>query len=216
MPNIPFTMSIFKAVEITPTGNGIIAIPDEVLAIDLAALDQYKDLPIIKQWKDKYGFYYLPLKVGIKKTGEKLRGVKRLKFHIEFPSPVIIEDHGPKTEWVKKDIKIVIAPDLKFTVASVVEISNPFKVEWAWEPKVGKVISSSAGQDTAIFEFNKVYCEYLDGDRNLSFIFRAPKGESSFNLAISNIEISYDISFKSDVEEKISKEYSARVLLPTS
>ena len=221
MPMIPFGSStLFKAEIETP--NGVIYTPDQVLATDISNVAP-------SEWRNKFNFYNIgkivkqtirsEMKVGIIKKKENIRGVKKLSFKITFPEYVYIIDHGPKTEWTKKNYSIVIDDKLKFKPVEEIPVELlSISFQWKWEPKIGKVISTSAGQHSAKFEFNATDNEYLDGERSLYFMFRIEKGINlpppSFPISIRDIKVKYDTIFARDIEDEKNEEYKTECILP--
>lgn len=220
MPMIPFGSSaLFKAEIETP--NGVIYIPDQVLATDISNVAP-------SEWRNKFNFYIIgeivnqtirsEMKVGIIKKGKNIRGVKKLSFKITFPEYVYIIDHGPKTEWTKKDYSIVIDDKLKFKLEKIPVELPSISFQWKWEPKIGKVISTSAGQHSAKFEFNATDNEYLDGERSLYFMFRIEKGINlpppSFPISIRDIKVVYDTILSPDNKDCKNEEYKTECILP--
>lgn len=107
---------------------------------------------------------------------------------------VQVQDIGPKTSWVEGvkslDIEVglglgVIGALLSFVELPSIPVTGKVLFKYKWNPKVGAVISASAGRN-ANWTLNKRQGEYLDGSHALVMIIRRRRSVKSLNFRLTH------------------------------
>lgn len=192
-----------------PESEGYIKFDDEILSMNIytAYDDSGEPLPpLLKQWRNKYDFHFIPLNCLLVKHG-KARGVKQLALGAKViggaAKAVQVQDTGPKTKWVegKKSLNIevglgldIIGAVLSFIEFAPVPATGKVLFRYKWNPKLGAVKSGFAGRDMN-WDLNSTQGKYLDGSHTLLMIVRRRRSVKTLHFRLVYGVAVHDVPF---------------------
>ena len=200
-----------EALAVEEEDPGFIELPDIIFSYDIIeeALRNDEELaPMVKQYVEKYNFYYASCKItaGINR---KAKGAKWIlikgKISDRDGKPIIVDDVGPKSNWLKKDAQLGVELKVDFDAVlklfKLIDLPNiaSGNANFKWTPKrlVAEILSGNAGSQVS-WKFSAAEGKFVDGEHQIFFIMRVLKGIDKINFNLTNAEIEYDYSFARD------------------
>lgn len=192
-----------------PESEGYIKLDNEILSVNIytAYDDSGEPLPpLLKQWRNKYDFHFVPLNCLLVKH-KKAKGVKQLMLRAKITGDaakaVQVQDIGPKTKWVEGakslnaelGLSIDIIKDLlTFVEIAPMPVTGKVLFKFKWNPKVGAVKSGFAGRDM-YWELNSTEGKYLDGSHTLLMIVRRNRSVKTLHFSLTYGIALHDLPF---------------------